>query len=126
MLRRLAALSLLVALSAGVVSGMPAHAGGDECGMHEGADCCKRARGHGGGPGAAAARLCCAVNCQHQGTTGGAAACHVRAPEAVPTHPALPAPAPFSVASRALHARAPSAASAESPPVYLLNLAFLI
>lgn len=126
MLRRLAALSLLVALSAGVASGMPAHAGGDECGMHAGADCCKRARGHGDEPEDSAARLCCAVNCQHQGTTGEAAAFHVRAPEAGPTHPAVPAPAPFSVTSRALRPRAPSAASAESPPVYLLNLAFLI
>ena len=126
MLRRLAALSLLVALSAGVASGMPAHAGGDECGMHAGADCCKRARDHGDEPEDSAARLCCAVNCQHQGTTGEAAAFHVRAPEAVPTHPAVPAPASFSVTSLALRPRAPSAASAESPPVYLLNLAFLI
>ena len=126
MLKRFTAILLLVALGAGVASGVPTHSGGEECGMHDVMDCCKRAREHGGAPEVAAARLCCAVNCQHSGTTGGSAAPRVSSPEAVSPHPAAPVPGPYAVTNGAPRRDASYVSSAASPPAYLLNLALLI
>ncbi len=128
MLKRLTSLLLLLAVGAGVASGAPLHSGGRECGMEDSMsmmDCCKRARLHGDTPEVQAARLCCAVNCQSGGANGPASAVRVSAPQVAPSHPAAkPASAvlvipPERRRERPLH---PS----ESPPVYLLNLAFLI
>jgi len=88
-------------------------------------ECCKRARAHGNTPDVQAARLCCALNCQNGGGSGPASTARVTQPPASPAHPAAAdAPAPFVVA-RASRGTPPSHPN-ESPPVYLLNLAFLI
>ena len=90
-------------------------------------DCCKRARAQGNTPEIQAARLCCAVNCQNGGANGPASATRVSAPQVAPEHPAS-APVASTPALTLPHLRRdvrPSHAN-ESPPVYLLNLAFLI
>jgi hypothetical protein len=130
MLKRLTSLLLLLAVGAGVASGAPLHSGGRECAMEDSMemmDCCKRARSHGDAPEVQAARLCCAVNCQNGGANGPASATRVSAPQVAPEHPAA-APETLTYALALPHLRRavrPSHAN-ESPPVYLLNLAFLI
>jgi hypothetical protein len=132
MFKRLTAILLLVAFGAGVASGVPLHSGGKECEMGESAsmeamDCCKRARLAGESPEIQAARLCCAVNCQNGGADGPASTARVSAPQVAPAHPSA-AVAPKALVPPRLNSRdrgGPSQVE-ESPPVYLLNLAFLI
>lgn len=90
-------------------------------------DCCKRARSAGHTPEIQAARLCCAINCQDGGANGPASTNRVSAPQVVPAHPAA-SPAPSTAAHLLPHRRRDGEPSHtdESPPVYLLNLAFLI
>ncbi|HYE15470.1 MAG TPA: hypothetical protein VD968_13590 [Pyrinomonadaceae bacterium] len=130
MVKRLTTILLLLALGAGVASGAPLHAGAEECdmgGAMEMMDCCKRARSVGNTPEIQAARLCCAVNCQQGGANGPSSAVRVSAPQVAAQHPAAtssPMPAPLAP-PRAW--RDPGLSSAdESPPLYLINLAFLI
>jgi len=129
MFKRLTAILLLLALGAGAASGAPLHSGQKECGMGESMemmDCCKRARSAGNTPDIQAARLCCAVNCQSGGANGPASAARVTPPQAAPLHPAS-APAPAAPAARPGPGSVPPPLLAdESPPAYLLNLAFLI
>jgi hypothetical protein len=132
MFKRLTAILLLVAFGAGVASGAPLHSGGKECEMGKSAsmemmDCCKRARLSGETPEIQAARLCCAVNCQNGGADGPASTARVSAPQVAPAHPSAAA-APAAFVPTRLNSRSRSGPSQveESPPVYLLNLAFLI
>jgi hypothetical protein len=130
MLKRLTSLLLLLAVGAGVASGAPLHSGGRECDMEDSMemmDCCKRARSAGDTPEVQAARLCCAVNCQNGGADGPASTARVPAPTAAPSHPAAAPAAPPALLAPHQERRGlrPSQAE-ESPPVYLLNLAFLI
>jgi hypothetical protein len=123
---RLAALFLLFALGAGAVSGVPAHAGGDECGMGDMMmDCCARARAPGHSPDILAARLCCVVNCQHPGATERTASVRVAPPEVATPHPAAGAP-PTAPPLRPARFDLTRARPNESPPVYLLHLSLLI
>ena len=128
MLKRLTSLLLLLAVGAGVASGAPLHPGGHECAM-EGSmgmmDCCKHARSHGNTPEVQAARLCCAVNCQNTGTSGPASETKISAPQIAPSHPAA-TPAPAGLTIPHVRRRVRWSHTNESPPVYLLNLAFLI
>ena len=92
-----------------------------------GMDCCKLARSAGDAPDVHAARLCCAVNCQTGGANGPASASRVSAPQVAPTHPAAaPAPPPAALSVHHDGRRFRPSHGNESPPVYLLNLAFLI
>lgn len=132
MFKRLTALLLLFSFGAGVASGAPLHSGGKECEMGESAsmeamDCCKRARLAGETPEIQAARLCCAVNCQNGGADGPASTARVYAPQVAPAHPSAASTLPPLVPPR-LKSRSRSGPLQveESPPVYLLNLAFLI
>lgn len=88
-------------------------------------DCCKRARAHGNTPENLAARLCCAVNCQSGGANAPAPAARLQAPQAPPAHPAA-APAPSESEISRARRRDLASHPNESPPVYLLNLTFLI
>lgn len=128
MLKRLTSLLILLAVGAGVASGMPTHSGGGECPMEASMvmmDCCKRARSHGNTPEVQAARLCCAFNCQGEGAARVDPEVKVSAPQVAPSHPAAgTATAAFTVPHE--RRRAPSSHANESPPVYLLNLTFLI
>ncbi len=127
MLKRLTSLLLLLAVGAGVASGAPLHSGGHECAM-EGSmgmmDCCEHARSHGNTPEVHAARLCCAVNCQNTGTSGPASETKISAPQTPTSHPATPAASAFTIPHVGRCVRLSH--TNESPPVYLLNLAFLI
>ena len=128
MLKRLTSLLLLLAVAAGVASGAPTHSGGRECPMKDsmGAmDCCEHARSPGDSPEAKAARLCCAVNCPGDGKSGAASEAKAPAPQAAPSHPAA-VPAAVAVTTPRERLRALPPHTNESPPVYLLNLAFLI
>lgn len=90
-------------------------------------DCCKRARLSGETPEIQAARLCCAVNCQSGGADGPASAARVSAPQVAPAHPsAASAPAALVPPRLKSPGRGGPSRVKESPPVYLLNLAFLI
>lgn len=90
-------------------------------------DCCKRARSVGNTPEIQAARLCCALNCQNGGANGPASAARVSAPQVVPVHPAA-VPTPALAAHMLPHGRrrVKRSHTNETPPVYLLDLAFLI
>jgi len=132
MLKRLTAILLLLAFGAGVASGAPLHSGGKECEMGESAsmeamDCCKRARLAGETPEIQAARLCCAVNCQNGGADGPASTVRVSAPQVAPAHPSAAAAVPLSAPlPPRLKSHGGQPQVEESPPVYLLNLTFLI
>lgn len=118
---------LILALGAGVVSGMPLHSNDEKCkhGM-SGMDCCKTALGQGNQQEVATARVCCAVNCPQSGTKGSSS---VRVPK------------PSSMLSAALYAMVQVAAPRvvpvspwlrshspppDSNPAYIRNLALLI
>jgi hypothetical protein len=98
---------------------------GRECrmpGMH---DCCRKAHSSGRTPEAAAARLCCLVNCPRPAPTGtnftfrsSSEAAPMPRPPAAQT-PGLPA------AARA-RAYAPPFQPSHSPPAYIQHLALLI
>ena len=66
MVKRIASLLMLIALSGGVLAGVPLHSGERNCPMP---DCCKKAQSGSNTPKASAARLCCALNCAQPGTT---------------------------------------------------------
>ena len=128
MLKRLTSLFLLLAVGAGVASGAPLHSGGRECDMGESMemmDCCERARSHGNTPEIQAARLCCAINCQNGSANGPASIIRVSTPQAVPTHPAAALASLALLIPRERRRVGPPHVN-ESPPAYLLNLAFLI
>jgi hypothetical protein len=71
MKKRLTSLVLLLVLAGSAFAGVPLHFGESECSMGQpmdGMDCCKAALMGGESPEATAARLCCVVNCSHDGT----------------------------------------------------------
>jgi len=67
MLRRFTSALMIVLLAGTLLSGAGAQRGGQECRMPGMRDCCKKA--HGRTPEAAAARLCCLVNCPQPAPT---------------------------------------------------------
>src|SRR5688500_10503250 len=92
---------VILALCAGVVSGMPLHSNDESC-MHgmSGMDCCKTAQGQGNQQEVATARVCCAVNCPQSGTKGSSS---------------LRVPKPSSMVSAALYAMVQIAAPKAVP-----------
>ena len=128
MVKRLTAILLLLAFGVGAASGVPLHSGRDECDMGESMkmmDCCKRARSVGNAPEIQSARLCCAVNCQSGGTNVPASTFRITPPQISPSHPAA-TPAPSAHATAHVLQCYVVSFTNESPPTYLLNLAFLI
>ena len=72
MRKRVTSLVLLLTLAGNAFAGVPLHFAESECSMGQavdGMDCCKAALMGGGSPEATAARLCCAINCSHEGST---------------------------------------------------------
>src|SRR5262249_42447960 len=129
MKKPLASLILLFMLAGGALAGVPLHFGESECSMGGGMmdmDCCKIALMQSETPDVAAARLCCAINCAHSGTTSPPNTLRVRLPSPARTAtrpeivPALSIVAThFKVNSRWQY-------PGGSSPTYLRNLALLI
>jgi hypothetical protein len=66
---RLTSLMLLLIVAGGVFAGTPLHSNEQSCSMGE-MDCCKKAAmAQNATPQVTAARLCCSLNCSHDGTT---------------------------------------------------------
>lgn len=126
MLKRFVAAVMLLVLTGGVSAGLPLHVE-QTCPLMGGAfDCCAAARMHSDAPQAAAARLCCVINCTLPGPAGTANAANLPQFIAVTAHAALPPTAalPQNLASSRTHA--PPAHLAHAPPAYLRHLALLI
>jgi hypothetical protein len=66
--KKLTTLILVFAVGSSVAAGMPMHSGSGEPAMME---CCKKAQEENSTPQVAAARLCCAMNCEQPGSTNG-------------------------------------------------------
>src|SRR5882724_2910507 len=129
MVTRLASLALVLVIGGSVFAGIPLHANEQECSMPEmaGMDCCKRAaQAETKAPEVSAARLCCALNCSQNGTTGSTESRLPRpsASQAIPIHPAFVQP----VESPHLFLRSSWADSPPpySNPAYIRHLALLI
>jgi hypothetical protein len=122
MFKKLTNLLLLVALAASVAAGMPLHSGSGDPEMM---DCCKKALEQNDSPDVAAARLCCAMNCNEPGSTSGNASQSFSQTGSEPTPLIVAALPPASIA-RPLRARYEATTSTRSKPSYILNLALLI
>src|SRR5947207_12855313 len=73
MITRFASLALILVIGGSVFAGIPLHSNEQECSMPEmaGMDCCKKAtQAESLTPEVSTARLCCALNCSQNGTTG--------------------------------------------------------
>ena len=129
MKKRLASLILLLVLAGSAFAGPPLHFGESECsmdGMME-MDCCKAALMKAEAAGSAAARLCCAVNCSHEGSTPpGGVNLTSQSPTAISTtHPAgMQALIIPMAVSR--HISTSPGPPADSHPAYIRHLALLI
>jgi len=119
----------LLVLAGSAFAGVPMHFGESECSMGqamEGMDCCKAALMGRGSPEATAARLCCAINCSHEGSTPPSS---LRvSPQSQPTvsdhqpgTPALSVPLLLAVRIHRAHGPPP-----DSHPAYIRHLALLI
>lgn len=129
MARWLTSLFLLAVMAGSVLAGTPLHAGGHECRMpwmRDGMDCCAKARSGANTREAAAARLCCAFNCQSPGaTTPTASILCVPPPAAAVQHPAAPRRTLVIPATGIRFASAREHPQ-HSPPQYIRLLALLI
>ena len=125
MKKRLSSLFLLLVLAGSTFAGVPLHFGEGECSMHGMMDCCKTALMTNDSPEVAAAKLCCAVDCPTNGSTSSKIA-PLRAPASVETPSYIVTPRPWITGGalfwRSEYVHGPP----DSPPTYLLNLAFLI
>ena len=123
MVKRIASLLMMVALSGNAMAGVPLHSGERSCPMP---DCCRKAQGQNNTPRAGAARLCCALNCTLPGTSAPTGAFKVASPVNVIPH--------SSVALRTANAPGAGFARTNSPPLtrqhsnpaYIRHLALLI
>lgn len=126
---RLISLLLLLVLAGSAFAGIPMHFGESECSMSQamaGMDCCKAALLGGESPEATAARLCCAVNCSHEGSTPPSS---LRiSPQSQPAvsdyQPGTPAlPVSLLLTARINRSHSPPT---DSHPAYIRHLALLI
>jgi hypothetical protein len=122
---RLASLFLVLVLAGSAFARVPMSFGDGECSMH-GMDCCKTALSQQTTPEVADAKLCCALECAHNGTTSQPKGGRITSPSpATPsTHPALVRPlAHQSLVFRPIdRLHGPP----DFGPVYLRTLALLI
>lgn len=119
---------LLVVLCGSAVVGMPLHSRGRGCnmpGMEEGMDCCAEAQAQQDTPEVAAARLCCAFNCQTPGTTPTASELSLSPPAVVAQHPAT-FQTPFAILNSILRYNSAREHPQHSPPAYIRHLTLLI
>lgn len=127
MLRRLTALTFILALAAGTAAGAPLHNGGHDCPMAgmEGMDCCEKARARENSPEVLAARLCCAFSCPQPAPVNTSGTEPVQGLSTAAPHPA-------ATPSQAHAIHAPRGLSlsltlqSESPPGYIRHSSLLI
>ncbi|HLO01239.1 MAG TPA: hypothetical protein VK208_22465 [Pyrinomonadaceae bacterium] len=127
--KRLPSLILLFVLAGSAFAGIPLPTGEDACSMGqpmEGMDCCKAALMGGASPEVAAARLCCVVNCSHEGSTppSGLRVSPQSQPlvsDYLPVTPSLPASILLTRHSSRSHGP-----PIDSHPAYIRHLALLI
>ncbi len=128
MKKRIASLVLLLVLAGGTFAGIPLRFGEGECNMSNmmDMDCCKAALMQSQTAEAAAAKLCCALNCAQNGTTSPPSAVRIAAPAptSLSPYPAIPQ----QVLITALGFRHIDGAHGPpgSQPAYLRHLALLI
>jgi hypothetical protein len=126
---QLTSLVLLLVLAGSAFAGVPLHFGESECSMGQstaGMDCCKAALLGGGSSEAAAARLCCAVNCPHDGSTppSGVRVSPQSQPASSDYQPGtLALPASILLTRHISHLHGPPT---DSHPAYIRHLALLI
>jgi hypothetical protein len=126
---RLTSLVLLLALVGSAFAGIPLHSGENECRpapSMDGMDCCQAALMGGQTPDADAARLCCAINCSHEGSTppSGLRVSPQSKPAVSDYQPGTPAlPASILVTRHISHSHGPPT---DSHPAYIRHLALLI
>jgi len=129
MRNQLTSLVLLLVLAGSAFAGIPIHFGESECSMSQpmdGMDCCKVALMGGGSPEATAARLCCVVNCSHDGSTPPSGMRVSPQSQPVVSHylPGTPALAASILLTRHIgHSHGPPT---DSHPAYIRHLALLI
>jgi len=120
---------LLLVLAGSAFAGIPMHFGESECSMGQamaGMDCCKAALMGGESAKATAARLCCAINCLHEGSTppSGLRVSPQSQPAVSDYQPGLPAFFPsLLLTARINRAHGPPT---DSHPAYIRHLALLI
>jgi hypothetical protein len=122
MLKGLTNILLSLAVGGSVAAGMPMHSGGGESGMM---DCCKKALEENDSPHVAAARLCCAMNCNEPGSTSGNPGQNYSQTGTEPSPQVVVALPPATNQSLS-RARYTTRRSTTSKPTYILNLALLI
>lgn len=122
MTKRIASLTLVLMLGGSVLAGVPMHSGSSESGMM---DCCKKALEQNDSPHVAAARLCCAMNCNEPGSTSGNTSQSYSQTASEPS-PMIVAALPATSLSKQLRARYERLSASPSQPTYILNLALLI
>ena len=126
---RLTSLILLLVLAGSAFAGIPLHFGESECSMGRemnGMDCCKAALMGGESPEATAARLCCAINCSHDGSTPPSSLrMSPQQRPAVSDYQSGPSalPAPISLTRHISQSHGPPT---DSHPAYIRHLALLI
>jgi hypothetical protein len=122
MIKRIASLTLVLVLGGSVLAGVPMHSGSSESGMM---DCCKKALEQDASPHVAAARLCCAMNCNEPGSTSSNTSQSFSQTGSEPS-PIIVAALPTTSLSKQLRARYELLSASPSQPTYILNLALLI
>jgi hypothetical protein len=122
MTKRIASLVLVLLLGGSVLAGVPMPSSGGESGMM---DCCKKALEQDNSPHVAAARLCCAMNCNKPGPTSNPSSQSFSQTGSEAT-PLITMALPPTSFERPLRARHTTGTSARSKPSYILNLALLI
>ena len=123
MTKRIASLTLVLMLGGSVLAGVPMHSGSSESGMM---DCCKKALEQNDSPHVAAARLCCAMNCNEPGSTSNNNTSRNFSQTGSEPTPLIALALPPTSIQRAVRAHYTLRTSALSKPSYILNLALLI
>jgi hypothetical protein len=122
MVKRVTNLLLILAVGGSVSAGIPLHSGSSESGMM---NCCKKALEENNSPQVAAARLCCAMNCDEPGPVGGNTS-QGFSQSAVQPSPSVVLALPQVTSYKPLRARHELTESTDSKPAYILYLALLI
>ena len=125
MLRRFASALMIVLLAGTLLAGASARGSGRECPMRAAHDCCKKAHAPSRSPEAAAARLCCLVNCPQPAPTGANFTFRSSSDSNTSPRPTVARAASLPHAATAL-AYAPPFQPSLSPPAYIQHLALLI
>src|SRR6476660_4130395 len=117
MIKRIASLTLVLMLGGSVLAGVPMHSGSSESGMM---DCCKKALEQDASPHVAAARLCCAMNCNEPGSTSSNTSQSSFQAGSEPS-PMIVAALPATSLSKQLRVRYGHLSAGHSQPAYILN-----